>query len=152
MDTIAYAEGTSTSKITKYDGYDIIVSGMTGGNRFDDFSDHPFSHGRPPVQVTKTLWSTAAGRYQIMLRWWGPYRDKLHLPSFDPVPQDRYCEQVLKERGAVKLLDAGDFYGAVDACSNIWASLPGKGNTYGQGTRKLDALKAQFLLHGGEIK
>lgn len=158
MDTIAWAEGTSSSPVTQNDGYDIIVNsvdlnGKLVRNRFDDYSRHPFEGGRKSLPInSKGLTSNASGRYQIMLVWWPHYRDSLKLPDFGPDSQDRYTEQQLVERKAIPLLNDFDFYGAVEACSNIWASLPGKGNTYNQGTRTLDALRATFLLHGGVIK
>ena len=51
LDLIAASEGTSSSPVTKSDGYDIIVSGTEGHNRFNDFSAHPFAGGRQPILV-----------------------------------------------------------------------------------------------------
>lgn len=158
MDMIAWAEGTSSSPITQNDGYDIIVNSVDAAGhlvrtRFDDYSDHPFANGRKSLPInSKGLTSNASGRGQIMLYWWRLYKVSLKLPDFSPDSQDRYMEQQLIERKAIPFLLAHDLYSAIEACSNIWASLPGKGNTYNQGTRTLDSLKAAFLLHGGVIK
>ena len=45
LDLIAYSEGTSTSSVTKNDGYDVIVTGVDGPSIFTDYSDHPFANG-----------------------------------------------------------------------------------------------------------
>ena len=34
--------------------------------------------------------------------------------------------QQIKERGALPMIDRGDIRQAIDRCSNIWASLPGR--------------------------
>lgn len=150
MDMIASAEGTSSSSITQYDGYDVIVTGINGPNRFDDFSTHPFANGRSSIVVnSKGLTSNASGRYQFMLKDWQHYRDLLALPDFGLLSQDRWCIQLLKERRAIAPLLAGDLNTAIGLCSNIWASLPG--NSYGQPQRALDTLHALFILNGGDI-
>jgi muramidase (phage lysozyme) len=48
----------------------------------------------------------------------------------------------MKERGAVALVEAGNIQGAIEACSNIWASFPG--NSYGQGGHSMDTLLAKY--------
>lgn len=155
MDMIAHAEGTSSSPITVHDGYDVIVNsidatGKVVRNRFDDYSKHPFADGRPSLRInSKGLTSNASGRYQFMLKDWSYYKDLCRLPDFGPLSQDRWCIQLLKERKAIGMILDGDFECAVRACSNIWASLPGPGNTYGQPQRAMDSLKAFFLLNGG---
>jgi muramidase (phage lysozyme) len=158
LDMIAVSEGTSNNIITQDDGYDIIVSsigpdGRLQRNRFGDYSDHPFmpQFGRKSLVInSKGLTSTASGRGQIMLKDWPHYKTMLKLPDFSPLSQDRYCIQIIKERGAIPLLIAGDFEGAVMKCGNLWASLPN--NNYGQFQHSMDTLKAAFLLNGGVIK
>jgi muramidase (phage lysozyme) len=156
LDMIAVSEGTSTSPITKDDGYDIIVSSIdaTGRlvrNRFDDYSDHPFANGRKSLVVnSKGLTSNASGRGQIMLRDWPHYKALLKLPDFSPVSQDKYLVQLLKEQGAIQPLIDGDLQTAVYRCRNIWASLPG--NNYGQAQQRFDTLRAAFILNGGNCK
>ncbi|AAQ63338.2 endolysin [Burkholderia phage BcepNazgul] len=157
MDTIAYAEGTSTSPVTQDDGYDILVNsidaqGNVQHNRFTDFSDHPFmpQFGRKPFKVnSKGLYSTASGRYQQMLKDWPHYKTLLRLTDFAEIAQDLTCLQHLKESRAIEPLKAGDFLTACDRVSNIWASIPGTKNTYGQPKRQLDALRATYILNGG---
>jgi muramidase (phage lysozyme) len=148
MDMIAVSEGTSTSPITQYEGYDIIVTGVDGRHRFDDMSCHPFEGGRPSIVInSKGLTSNASGRYQQMLKDWPHYRDLLKLPDFGPASQDWVCRQHIQECGAIGLLQQGKFAAAVAKCNNIWASLTGA--TYGQPTHTLDTLRAAYILNGG---
>ena len=59
--------------------------------------------------------------------------------------------QQIKERGALPMIDRGDIRrGAIDRCSNIWASLPGAG--YGQFEHKADSLIAKFKEAGGTVR
>lgn len=150
MDMIAVSEGTSTSPITRCDGYDIIVTGVDGRHRFDDMSCHPFEGGRSSIVInSKGLTSNASGRYQQMLLDWPHYRNLLKLPDFGYVSQDMLCLQHIKECGAVELLQQGNFAGAVAKCNNIWASLAGA--TYGQPTNTIDMLRAAYILNGGTV-
>ncbi len=65
---IAYSEGTDNGKQpTKDHGYDVIV----GGANFDDYADHP----RKIVWIKQGLASTAAGRYQLLSRYWDVYKN-----------------------------------------------------------------------------
>jgi muramidase (phage lysozyme) len=141
LDLIAWSEGTSTSPITCNDGYDVLVSGIHGAAIFTDYSDHPFAHGGS-VMVRPGLSSTAAGRYQLLSRYWKVYRENLGLSDFSPASQDAVAVQQIKERGALPLIEAGDIQGAIEKCANIWASLPG--NTYAQGGHTMQDLLAQY--------
>ena len=145
LDLIAWSEGTSTNPLTKNDGYDVIVTGVDGPSVFTDYSDHPFASGRAPVLVRRDppLESTASGRYQILLHWWIAYKQQLGLPDFSPASQDQVAIQQMKERGALVFLANGNVQAAIEACSNIWASLPG--NNYGQpGGKTMVALLNQY--------
>lgn len=127
LDMLAISEGTSTSKYTKNNGYDMIVGGINSPNTFTDYSKHP----NVLVTVNKSgLKSTAAGRYQLLYKWWVAYTNQLGLKGFTPDVQDAIAIQQIKERNALPDIDAGNFEAAIAKCSNIWASLPG--NNYGQ--------------------
>lgn len=141
LDLVAWSEGTSTSPITQNNGYDVIVTGVNGPSIFTDYTDHPFAHGGA-VTVRPGLISTAAGRYQLLARYWNVYKAQLHLPDYSPASQDAVAIQQMRERGAVSLVESGDVQGAIEACSNIWASLPG--NSYGQGGHSMEALLGQY--------
>ena len=149
LDMLAVSEGTSTSPATKCNGYDVIVTGIDRKPEiFTDFSDHPFNRGRPSKVInSRGLTSNASGRYQFMLRDWRHYRDKLALPDFGPESQDKWALQLIRERGALPLIDMGSFELAVARCRNLWASLPGAG--YGQPEHRIETLAAAYANAGG---
>jgi muramidase (phage lysozyme) len=144
LDLIAFSEGTSTHRLTKHDGYDVIVTGVAGPEVFTDFSDHPFAGGRPAniIRRVPLLISTAAGRYQLLFRYWRAYQASLGLRDFSPLSQDLVAIQQMRERHAIPMILAGNIQGAVEDCSNIWASFPG--NAYGQGGHSMEALLGKF--------
>jgi muramidase (phage lysozyme) len=129
--------------------YDTIVTGVDGPATFSDFSDHPFApqFHRPPVQwrLNPPEYSTASGRYQILYHWWFAYKTELKLPDFSPASQDAYALQILKERGAIPLITAGDIQGAIIACHGEWESFPG-GVAQGNGPHTMDALLEQYRV------
>lgn len=140
LDTIAFTEGTDiTRQPTRDHGYDVLV----GGALFSDYSKHP----NVLVKLNAKLSSTAAGRYQILYRYWEHYRKSLNLPDFGPLSQDLYAINQIRERGAIKLFQAGDIEAAFAKISNIWASLPGAG--YGQHEYSFDTVKAIYVMKGG---
>jgi muramidase (phage lysozyme) len=141
LSLIRWSEGTSTSPITINKGYDIIVSGPDGPEAFTDYSQHPFEHRAAKV-VRPGLLSTAAGGYQFLVHIWDAYRHTLKLPDFSPASQDAAALQIISERHALPLIANGLIPTAIQACSNIWASLPGNG--YGQGGHSMDTLMAQW--------
>lgn len=151
LDMLALSEGTSTSPITKNDGYDVIVTGLDGNPEiFTDYRWHPFSLSRRSKIInSKGLTSNASGRYQFMLKDYKYYRDLLKLPNFGPESQDTWAIRLIKERGALPLIEAGKFDEAVAKVSNLWASLPGAG--YGQPEHALSALRVVYTLKGGKL-
>jgi muramidase (phage lysozyme) len=144
LSLIAFSEGTSTSPITKNNGYDIVVSGVDGPSIFTDYSDHPFARGGSvTVRRVPLLVSTAAGRYQVLAKYFEVYKDRLGLPDFSPASQDAVAVQQMKERGAIDLIESGDVEGSITACAGIWASFPG--NSYAQGGgRSMDTLVSKY--------
>ncbi|AIJ10545.1 MULTISPECIES: glycoside hydrolase family 24 protein [Edwardsiella] len=142
LDMLAWSEETDNGRQpTKDHGYDVIV----GGSLFTDYSDHP----RKLITLNPSLKSTAAGRYQLLSKWWDAYRAQLGLKDFSPASQDAVALQQIKERGALPLIDNGNIRQAIDRCSNIWASLPGAG--YGQFEHKAESLIAKFKEVGGKL-
>lgn len=140
LDTIAFSEGTL--KYGHEDGYNVLV----GGSLFTSYKTHP----RKLVDLPKLgIKSTAAGRYQIMARYFKPYADLLLLSDFSPESQDRIALQMIKEQGALKNVIDGDIESAIDKCANIWASFPGAG--YGQHEHKIEILLAKFCEFGGKL-
>ncbi|WP_338881585.1 glycoside hydrolase family 104 protein [Achromobacter veterisilvae] len=142
LDMLGVSEGTNDGRQeTKDDGYDVLV----GGKLFTGYADHP----NVLVKLSPSLSSTAAGRYQILYRYWPHYRALLKLPDFGPLSQDRYAIQQFKEQRAIADIQAGRFDEAVAKVRNIWASLPGAG--YGQHEQKIERLRDAYLRAGGTL-
>ncbi|HFV0559243.1 TPA: glycoside hydrolase family protein [Escherichia coli] len=142
LDMLAWSEGTDKpGQPTRNRGYDVIV----GGSLFTSYDDHP----RKLIALNPKLKSTAAGRYQLLSRYWDAYRKQLGLKDFSPASQDAVALQQIKERRALQLIDDGYIRQAIDRCSNIWASLPGAG--YGQHEHKIENLLKKFEEAGGFI-
>lgn len=141
LDMLAWSEGTSRIKGSD-NGYNVIV----GGSLFSGYADHPRKLIYLPNLGIK---STAAGRYQLLSRYWDAYREQLGLKDFSPASQDAVALQQIKERKALSDIDAGNIISAIQKCSNIWASLPGAG--YGQHEHKLDDLSGKFKEAGGVV-
>lgn len=135
---IAVSEGTEP--IGDH-GYNCVV----GGALFDSYADHP----RQRIELRPGLASTAAGRYQILERYYDAYKAQLHLPDFSPASQDAIAIQMIRERQAFADVAAGRFDEAVAKCSNLWASLPG--NHYGQRQNTLADLRQAFTIAGGQF-
>lgn len=153
LDTLGYSEGTTTSRITVADGYDVIVTGIDGKPEiFSTFYDHPFANGRAPKVINSAgLQSTASGRYQILYKSiWVPYKKMLNLPDFSAMSQDAVALQLIRECRAIPLIEAGRFEEAIIACKSRWASLPGA-NYPGQRMNKMEDLRKVYLRSGGTI-
>lgn len=151
---IRRSEGTATSTATQCGGYDVIVTGADGRPEvFSDFSTHPFARGRAAKlirakTVTKpALYSTAAGAYQLLLRYWKSYSQLLRLADFSAASQDAIAIQQISEFGALPMIDAGDIEGALKRIAPLWASIEGAG--YGQGEHPIETLVAWYREAGG---
>lgn len=145
LSLISWSEGTAAGihPLTKNDGYDVIVTGIDGPSIFTDYSHHPFElGGAVTVRAAPPLRSSAAGRYQLLAHYWRVYKEQLGLRDYSPQSQDAVAIQQMKERASLPMIEAGDIQGAIEACSNIWASFPG--NSYGQGGRSMDTLLAKY--------
>ncbi|SFF05146.1 glycoside hydrolase family 24 protein [Paracidovorax wautersii] len=143
LDMLAWSEGTDNGRQATNDrGYDVVV----GGGLFTGYADHP----RRLVDLPRLgIKSTAAGRYQLLSRYWDAYRRQLGLPDFGPLSQDLVAIQQIRERRALELIQAGRIVDAVSRIRNIWASLPGAG--YGQNEHKLPNLIAAYQRAGGVV-
>jgi muramidase (phage lysozyme) len=142
LDTLAYSEGTDNGRQPTNDrGYDVVV----GGALFSGYKDHP----RKLVYLPKLgIKSTAAGRYQILARFYDHYKAQLKLPDFSPDSQDKIAIQLIKECKAIDDIEAGRIDEALTKCRSRWASLPGAG--YGQNEHKMDLLVSVFKEFSGE--
>lgn len=145
---LSVSEGTSTAKDTKNNGYDVIVHGMDKSTptTFTDYSKHP----NVLVTLNKNgLKSTAAGRYQILYKYWVAYKQQLKLKGFYPEDQDAIAMQLIRECKATEDIELGRIQQAISKCKSRWASLPGAG--YGQFEHSLDVLIAAFKAAGGKV-
>lgn len=142
LDMLAWSEGTSRIKGSD-NGYNVVV----GGSLFNGYTDHP----RKLVTLTNLgIKSTAAGRYQLLSRYYDAYKKQLGLKDFSPANQDAIAIQQIRERKALADIEAGCIKEAISKCSNIWASLPGAG--YGQHEHKIDDLVNKYISYGGALK
>ena len=142
LDMIAWSEGTDNGRQPTNDrGYDVLV----GGKLFTSYKTHP----NVLVTLNPKLKSTAAGRYQLLNRYYKAYAALLKLPDFSPLSQDLIAIQQIKERKAIDLIKQGKIQEAIACCSNIWASLPGAG--YGQHEQKMSTLITIYKSKGGVL-
>lgn len=147
LDMIAVSElGYKLLTLTD-NGYNVIVGSTPAAPiLFDSYADHP----RRLIYLPKLgVKSTAAGRYQLLGRYFDAYKKLLKLPDFSPASQDAIALQQIKECRALELVDLGEFDVAVHRCAHIWASLPGAG--YGQHENSLAHLRDAFVQAGGTI-
>ena len=123
-----------------------------------DFSDHPAVTGEwrgEPLSdaMCKNAGfgpgciSSAAGAYQITKGTWNGLKSALGLPDFSPASQDSAAAELIRRRGALESVKAGDISAAINKCRNEWASLPG--NYAGQGQHAQDTLIAWYSNNGG---
>src|SRR4051812_48779370 len=95
LHTIAISEGTAPIGDR---GYDCLV-GSTPQQPilFGSYRDHP----RTKIQLRPDLVSTAAGRYQVLARYFDAYKIQLRLQDFGPDAQDLIAARMIKEQGAL---------------------------------------------------
>lgn len=143
LDTIAFSEGTDKpGQLTKDRGYDVLV----GGGLFSSYKDHP----RKLIDLPKLgIKSTAAGRYQVLARYYDAYKKQLKLPDFSPASQDSIAIQLIRECKALDDVNAGRIASALHKCRSRWASLPGAG--YGQHEHTTDRLIEIYETKGGVL-
>ena len=153
LSMIAFAEGTQRAA----DPYRV-----TFGYRHTiaDLSDHPAITGEWKGErlsdamcrgagLSPGCVSTAAGRFQIIRPTWAACKKALNLPDFGPASQHAAAVYLIKQRGALDAVVAGDVAQAVDLCRAEWASLPGNGA--GQPQRRMDELMAAYESAGGVL-
>lgn len=143
LDMLAWSEIGPDLLRHSQNGYNVMV-GST--------AVHPFlfySYATHPNVYNRKYNSTAAGRYQLLGRYYSAYKMLLKLPDFSPISQDRIAIQQIKEQHAFEDIIAGKLSDAIANVSNIWASLPGAG--YGQHENHLSRLKEAYIDAGGSI-
>jgi muramidase (phage lysozyme) len=143
MDVVAACEiGPELLKVTD-NGYNVLVGSTARRPKiFTSYAKHPRVRD-------ENLKSDAAGRYQFMGRYWEFYKRALKLPDFGPDSQDRWCQQLFRECGALDEIAHGNLSKAVTLCKSRWASFPGAG--YGQLERPMEYLAEAWVTGGGRF-
>lgn len=149
LSAIAWAEGTERAA----DPYRVCYGYR---HTIRDLSEHPAVSGEWKGEPLDNLGpryagkiSTAAGRYQIIRPTWERARRALGLADFGPAAQDAAAVWLIRQRGALDAVQAGDLGRAVQLCRAEWASLPG--SDAGQPQRRMDQLTAAFEAAGGVL-
>lgn len=108
LDMIQIAEGHE---------YDTVF----GGVKFYSFDRHPGNIGKKAKGVRQS----AAGAYAINLKTWKDVgQRRLGLTDFSPESQRTVAAFLMTDTHAFAKLQAGNFWGAVNASSGRWAALP----------------------------
>lgn len=133
-------------------GYNVVVGSVfsnSGNHKLNLFTDYRV-HPRKLVTLEKLgIKSTAAGRYQILAKFYDAYKAQLKLPDFSPLSQDLIALQLMRECKALEPLDRGDIETAITRCKSRWASLPGAG--YGQNEHSMEHLVKAYVAAGGTV-
>lgn len=106
-----------------------------GGGRFNDFSHHPNQAVTIQTGPNAGRTSSAAGKYQFLGSTWDDQAQKLGLPDFSPINQDKAAWNLAAETYKTKtgqdlatVLQSGDptaIAGVGQALRGVWTSLPG---------------------------
>jgi muramidase (phage lysozyme) len=111
---IRHAEGTNSKK---------AYTTMFTGKQFSDLSKHPEQVNCTIGPDGKDLCSAAAGAYQYMPKTWARISKKINAADFSPENQERGAVELLKERGAFKLIQEGKIETAFTYVCEEWASV-----------------------------
>lgn len=142
LDMLAISEIGPELLAKSNNGYNVLV----GGGLFKSYADHPRIKVFLPALK---IYSTAAGRYQLLAKYYDAYKKLLNLKDFSPDSQDAIALQQIKECRALDDIAAGRFASAVARCAHIWASLPGAG--YNQHENQLSYLQNVYVKAGGTL-
>ncbi len=139
LSMIAWSEIGSELLAKSDNGYNVLV----GGELFHSYADHP----QKVIEWAPGKYSTAAGRYQILARYFRAYKITLHLTDFGYEAQDAIALQMIRECKALADIDAGRIETAIKKCASRWASFPGAG--YNQHENKITKLLDAYIKAGG---
>lgn len=121
---------------------------MFGGALFDSFADHPRKLVTATFGNGQRVTSDAAGAYQFLSTTWDDAKRATGVPDFTPASQDIAALWLIRRRGALADVRAGNFDEAVRKCAREWASLPG--SPYGQPVIS-EAQARQFYASAGGV-
>ncbi|MEB3105211.1 MAG: glycoside hydrolase family 104 protein [Cyanobacteriota bacterium] len=144
LNTIRYAEGTWAN------GDDIGYRIMFGGGLMPHMERHPDRVIRRPRYA-----SAAAGAYQFMPFTWRMVSEALGLERFGPQVQDQGALFLIQRRGALALVDRGEFTPQLaHKLAPEWASFPTLAGRsyYGQPVKRFDALKTFYEQNLAQLR
>lgn len=153
LDMIADSEHGAPLLAVSDNGYNVIVGSRAAHPiLFDSYADHPHRVIKIERKNLPPEYSSAAGRYQIMEKFFDAYKKilKLQPPYFSPQNQDAIALQLIKECHALVAIDKGDVIAAITACEHRWASFPGAGYK-DQHENKMEQLIAAYRNAGGVV-
>ncbi|MFG6097372.1 AAA-like domain-containing protein [Leptothoe sp. ISB3NOV94-8A] len=144
LDTIAWSLRTQSLP----SDYDIILD----GSEFTDFSDHP--RKRTCIDSyfgLEAICGSSAGRYHMIPQTWDRVANQLGLNDFSPASQDLAAIELLREKGSLAQIEAGNFKSAIYNASSYWVTLPdADGESYyesaGYQARSIDNLQFMYDL------
>ena len=152
LDLIAWSELGRGLLDLSDDGYNILVgSTVQKPLLFTSYNGHP----QQKIYIPRLgVYSTAAGRYQILKKTWGWIKTRVskHVYSLDfgPECQDWAAIELIKYRQALELVEQNRIESAIEHCALEWASFPG--GPYGQGNHTIDRLMERYEeLSNGEM-
>ncbi len=119
------------------------------GGRFTDFNTHPNIKKSATING-RVITSTAAGAYQFLYGTFKWLNTIGVMPDMTPSSQDAGAIFLLKTSGALALINAGDFAGAVKRAAVTWASLPF--SPYNQNAAKYSQALRLYRIAGGVAK
>ena len=119
---------------------------VVGGGSFSDYNKHPGVVGT----TTSEGPSTAAGKYQITQSTYKTYADKLGITDFSPESQDKIALELIKDKGALKDVESGNYNSAIKKLGSVWASLPS--SNYNQPKKSEEWVKSQLGEGKGSFK
>jgi muramidase (phage lysozyme) len=115
-DLISKSEGTAQYENPYAVGF--------GGVEVTDFSKHPNVGAKFKQTDGKTNISTASGKFQFLGSTYKDMAKKTGRSDFSPEAQDINFAQLMKDKGVDKLIEAGDYAGAINKLGGTFASLP----------------------------
>lgn len=151
LEVIAHSELGAKILANSDNGYNVLVGSTPDSiDTFASYATHPNKLQHISNSHGLVIDSTAAGRYQLLHRYFISYAKLLKLPDFGKLSQCAIALQQLKEKGALIVLNGGDFNHAISIANTIWASLPG--SPYGQHENDYAALLYIYQHAGGALK
>lgn len=95
-----------------------------GGGQLTDLSRHPNKGAAFKQTDGKMNKSTAAGKHQFLNGTWNEMSAKTGVKDFSGESQEINFQQLMRDKKVDKLIESGDFTGAIQKLGGTFASLP----------------------------